>query len=259
NVLGRRAEGYHGRLLEAARKSAQGGSGSPVSIHDLNAVKSAGLEELLKYDRHPRLAFVDHFLAAGTSLDALSRCSYGEDGDFCGAPYEVVDKSAGAAGARVQLRRRGRVAGRAITVDKTLTLEGARLTAAYRISAEGTGAPITFASESSLTLLAGDAPDRYYRVAGRELSKDDRKLASTGELPAGTALELVDEWDKFFVRVSATPNATMWRHPLETASQSEAGFERTYQASVIVPVWRDVAVSDGQIFECKVTIEMVSL
>ena len=51
----------------------------------------------------------------------------------------------------------------------------------------------------------------------------------------------------------------MWRHPLETASQSEGGFERTYQASVIVPVWRDVSVGDGQPFECKVTIEMVSL
>ncbi|HEX9103310.1 MAG TPA: alpha-amylase/4-alpha-glucanotransferase domain-containing protein, partial [Polyangia bacterium] len=147
----------------------------------------------------------------------------------------------------------------AVTVDKTLTLEGAKLTAAYRIGAEGPPAPLTFAPESSLTLLAGDAPDRYYRVAGRELSKDERKLASTGELPAGTALELVDEWDKFFVRVSATPAALLWRHPVETASQSEGGFERTYQASVIVPVWRDVAVGEGQPFECRVTIEMVSI
>jgi len=118
---------------------------------------------------------------------------------------------------------------------------------------------VTFAPESSLTLLAGDAPDRYYRVAGRDLSKDERKLASTGELPAGTAIELVDEWDKFFVRVSATPGAVMWRHPVETASQSEGGFERTYQASVIVPVWRDVAVGEGQPFECKVTLEMLAI
>ncbi|HXU69544.1 MAG TPA: alpha-amylase/4-alpha-glucanotransferase domain-containing protein [Polyangia bacterium] len=259
NVLGRRAEGYHGRLLEAARKQSQGGGGGPVSIHDLNAVKSAGLEELLAYDRHPRLGFVDHFLAPGTTLEALHGNRYGEDGDFAGTLYDVIDQSASSAAARVHLRRRGRVAGRAVTVDKTITLEGARLTAAYRISAEGSAAPLTFASESSLTLLAGDAPDRYYRVAGRELSKDERKLASAGELPAGTTLELVDEWDKFFVRVSATPGALLWRHPLETASQSEGGFERTYQASVIVPVWRDVSVGDGVPFECKVTIEMIAI
>ena len=61
------------------------------------------------------------------------------------------------------------------------------------------------------------------------------------------------------MRVSASPNATLWRHPLETASQSEGGFERTYQGSVIVPVWRDVLLGDGQPFECKVTIEMLGL
>ena len=97
-----------------------------MSIHDLNAVKSSGLEELLAYDCNPRLGFVDHFLAAGTTLEALARRAHGEDGDFCGAPYEVIDRSAGSQAARVHLRRRGRVAGRAVTVDKTLTLEGAR-------------------------------------------------------------------------------------------------------------------------------------
>jgi 4-alpha-glucanotransferase len=252
NVLGRRAEGYHGRLLEAARKAGAGGAGGPVSIHDLTAVKSAGLEELLRYDRHARLGFVDHFFSGGTTLDAVMRNQYGEDGDFASGVYDVVDASASAAGAKVLLRKKGRVAGRNVTVDKTLSLEGSRLTASYRIAGEGA---VTFASESSLTLLAGDAPDRYYRVAGRELGKDERKLASTGELPPGTAIEMVDEWDKFYVRVTATPGATMWRYPLETASQSEGGFERTYQASVIVPVWRDVTLP----FECKVTIEMVSM
>ena len=259
NVLGRRAEGYHGRLLEAARKQGQGGDGGPVSIHDLNAVKSAGLEDLLHYDKSPRLAFIDHFYAPGTTLDAVTHCREEDQGDFAGGLYEVVDQSASSVAARVQLRRRGQVGGRAITIDKTLTLEGARLTATYRLGAEGPARPLSFASESSLTLLAGDAPDRYYRVPGRELPKDERKLASTGELPAGTALELVDEWDKFFVRVTATPGATLWRYPLETASQSEGGFERTYQASVIVPVWRDILVGDGRTFECKVTIEMAPL
>ncbi|MGZ3428844.1 MAG: alpha-amylase/4-alpha-glucanotransferase domain-containing protein, partial [Polyangia bacterium] len=258
NVLGRRPEGYHERLREAARKSHDAGD-APVSIHDINAVKSAGLEELLKYDRNPRHAFVDHFFVPGTTLEDLSRNSWGEAGDFCGSAYDVVDRSASSTAAKVHLRRKGRVGERAVTVDKTLTLEGARLTATYRITAAGAPAPLTFACESSLTLLAGDAPDRYYRTAGRELSRDERKLSSMGELPAGSAIEMVNEWDKFFVRVSATPNAIVWRHALETASQSEGGFERTYQGSVIVPVWRDVAVGEGQPFECKVTIEMVSI
>jgi alpha-amylase len=259
NVLGRRAEGYHGKLLEAAERASHGAGSGPVSIHDLSAVKSHGLEELLHYDKSPRLGFVDHFLSPSVSLPELARVQYEELGDFAGEPYDVVDHSASSAAARVHLRRQGRVRGREVTVDKILTLEGAKLSAAYRISAAGPAAPLTFAVESALTLLAGDAPDRYYRIAGRELSHDEKKLAAVGESPAGTPLEMVNEWDKLLVRVSATPATVLWRFPLETASQSEGGFERTYQASILVPVWREIAIGDGQPFECKVTIEMASL
>jgi 4-alpha-glucanotransferase len=259
NVLGRRPEGYHGKLLEAATRSAHGGAGGPVSIHDLTAVKSAGLEDLLKYDKHPRLGFVDHFLPRDVSIDHLAHVSYEVLGEFGGAPYDVVDHSASSTMARVHLRRRAPVQGRDVTVDKTITLEGSKLSAAYRITAAGAPAPLTFAVESALTLLAGDAPDRYYRIAGKELAPAERKLAATGEQAAGAPLELVNEWDKFFVRVTATPATTTWRFPLETASQSEGGFERTYQASIVVPLWREVLVGDGQPFECKVTIEMAPL
>ena len=55
NVLGRRAEGYHGACSTRRARARSAGDG-PVSIHDLIAVKSAGLEDLLIYDRHPRLA-----------------------------------------------------------------------------------------------------------------------------------------------------------------------------------------------------------
>src|SRR5581483_2355827 len=122
-----------------------------------------------------------------------------------------------------------------ITIEKTITLDGSVLAAHWRIEGEGS---LFFAPEVCLTLLAGDAPDRYYRVAGKELQ--DRRLASRGE--SDGPLELVNDWDKFLVRVSAEPATTLWRHPLETASQSEGGFERTYQGSVILPAWRNVTL-----------------
>jgi alpha-amylase len=255
NVLGRRAEGYHARLAEAALK-AGGGEGAPKSIHDLQAVKSSGLDELLTYDRHPRLAFVDHFLGEDTTLDGLARGRYQEAGDFAGTPYELVSQQADD-DVSVVLRRSGEVGGRAVTVDKTLRLDGLQLSARYRLSAAGAPFVVVFAPEVALTLLAGDAPDRYYRAPGNELS--DRRLAGRGELPTGATLELVDEWDKFFVRVSATPDAVLWRYPVETASQSEAGFERTYQASIVLPVWRGVTLGDDHAFEATVTVEVVLL
>jgi alpha-amylase len=93
-------------------------------------------------------------------------------------------------------------------------------------------------------------------VPGRDLPAPERKLASRGELEAGLPLELVNDWDKFFVRVSCQPATLTWRYPLETASQSEGGFERTYQGSVILPVWRNLPLGDGQPFNATVTIEL---
>jgi alpha-amylase len=60
-------------------------------------------------------------------------------------------------------------------------------------------------------------------------------------------------------RVSATPATALWRYPLETASQSEGGFERTYQGSVILPIWRQVTLGDGKWFEARVAVELEQL
>jgi hypothetical protein len=69
-------------------------------------------------------------------------------------------------------------------------------------------------------------------------------------------LELVNDWDKFVVRVRAEPATEIWRFPLETASQSEGGFERTYQGSVIVPVWRNRELTPDRPFEARVAVEI---
>jgi alpha-amylase len=249
NVLGRRAEGYHGKLLEAAKAGHKAGEG-PVSIHDLTAVKSAGLEDLLSYDRHPRFSFVEHFLAEDTTLDGLARGRYDERGDFAAGSFELVEAKNGHA----RLRRSGQVAGREVVVEKTIALDNAVLSCTYHLTASGAPFSLFFAPEVNLTLLAGDAPDRYYRAA-KDLG--DRRLASRGESEG--PLELVNEWDKFFARVSATPATNLWRHPLETASQSEGGFERTYQGSVILPIWRQVTLGDGKWFDATVSIELVQI
>jgi 4-alpha-glucanotransferase len=260
NILGRREEGYHGRLREAAARHGHEHDGV-VSIHELTAVKSEGLEDLLVYDRFPRGLFVDHFLGDGVDLDAFARGAYEERGDFAGGGYELVSASP----ERVVMRRRGSVAGREITIEKTLTIRGgergagerpadeAVLACHYQIATTAAGPPLAlrFAPELALTLLAGDASDRYYRVAGHDVG--DRRLASRGETQAGAPIELVNDWDRFFVRVSASPAAPIWRHPLETASQSEGGFERTYQGSILAPVFA-ATVGEGREFEADVTI-----
>jgi predicted glycosyl hydrolase (DUF1957 family) len=270
NVLGRHPEGYHGKLLLALEAKQHGhdhgGGGGPKSIHDLATVKDDTLGELLHYDRHPRFGFIDHFLAPEVALAGFASSTYDERGDFAGTPYTLVSATGGDEGI-VELRRDGQVrddAGQArrVIVDKRITLAGARLTVAYKIRlADDAGGELRtrFAPELSLTLLAGHDAGRRYVSPGRTLP--DTNLASRGELPECATLELQDDWSgiRAIVTASDTKGApTFWRFPLETASQSEAGFERTYQGSVLAPVW-PVVLAPGEVFSASLTLEIGEL
>ena len=142
-------------------------------------------------------------------------------------------------------RGAGSVGGRAVTVEKTLTLDGRAAEASYRDRAGRAVRRRPSRPRSNLTLLAGDAPDRYYRVAGRELP-DERRWRRAAS--AGGRARAGQRVGQFFVRaVVDAGRAPLWRHPLETASQSEGGFERTYQGSVLVAALaRRSPLGDGQ-------------
>ena len=94
----------------------------------------------------------------------------------------------------------------------------------------------SFGSEFNFSLLAGNAHDRYYDIPGHMLDK--RNLASTGETNNVKQVSLVDEWLKLKLSLLFSQPAVLWRAPVETVSQSEAGFERVYQSSMVMPLWR---------------------
>jgi alpha-amylase len=49
---------------------------------------------------------------------------------------------------------------------------------------------------------------------------------------------MVDEWSGFKLTFSFDQPPDLWRFPIKTVSQSEDGFESTYQGSVILPNWK---------------------
>jgi alpha-amylase len=93
-----------------------------------------------------------------------------------------------------------------------------------------------FGVEMNLTLLAGDDPQRYFLFPG--LKVDDRRLCSSGALSEVEGVRLRDESVGFEVSLDVAPTSQLWRFPLETVSQSESGFEKTYQGTVLLFHWR---------------------
>lgn len=242
----RRPEAYHERLKAAALAA---GSGSAEdedavrSIHDRVETKEPGLEKRLFFDWYRRQSLLDHFFRSDATLEQFDRGEHGEQGDFIEHPYEAELSEAEGAGSLV-LRRRGHVwvGGRAVPVEveKTVSLAAGSsdLKVEYRISQSGREAVrLWLGIEFNFTMLAGNAPDRYYTVDGVKPEKWPH-LAGRGEHKGVTRVGLHDDWDRLAVLLEWNRSGDLWRLPVETISQSEAGFERIYQSSCVVPQWR---------------------
>ena len=102
-------------------------------------------------------------------------------------------------------------------------------------------------------MLAGDAPDRYYTIPGRELEK--RNLASSGTEEDVASLRMTDEWLDLGLEMEMTPPASLWRYPVETVSNSDSGFERVYQGSSLTAVW-PLSLKDGGSFTPRIRLTL---
>ncbi len=241
NVLTRRTEAYHAKIVEGLEPEQDSGS-QPKSAHDLVKVKESGLHEHLVNDRYDRRFFLDHFLGPDVTLDTFARADYKEAGDFVGRPYDRVKaEKAGDTISVVLSRKAGvRVNGEwaPLRVEKAYMFgrDGA-FSLTYTITnIADRKLDLWFASEANIGLLAGYADDRRYVVPGQKLA--DSRAASRGALDGVGEVRLEDDWSGIRLAFKLEPAAGFWRFPIETVSQSEDGFERNYQASSLLFHWR---------------------
>ncbi len=83
-------------------------------------------------------------------------------------------------------------------------------------------------------------------------------MASSGEIKDVKTMGLKDEWMKIDVRLSFENATTVWRFPIETISQSEGGFERVYQSSVVFPNWK-IKLNKEEIWETVIKQKIIDL
>jgi alpha-amylase len=239
NTLTRRKEAYHQRLLEGKRKD-QGNGESARSIHEMVIVKEEGLEKRLQYDWYRRSAFIDHFLGSGADLTGFRQADYPESGDFVNHPYEVEWEETGDH-VLVTFSREGEISSDSgahpVLVERILSLRAGSgdVGVDYRVTSRSDSMVRTrFGVEFGFAMQAGDTPDRYYRFAGEDTRT---RLGEEGTRSGLEWVSLTEEWVGVEARVEFGEPFDLWFFPIETVSSSEAGFERTYQSSVILPHW----------------------
>jgi hypothetical protein len=190
--------------------------------------KVENLDQHLVYDAHPRAMLVDHFYAPDATLDDASK-GWKEIGDFTTGAYEAEAPLA----ATCALRRKGKVGGVTVQVRKDVHLAGHEVLVAYRLEAESPVEAI-FGVEFNLAMLSPKAPDAVVTGPGTN---------TTGALGdriegRGVRMSVADHWYALDIELVAPRGADFWSYPVQSVSQSESGFDLSYQSTAIVPHWK---------------------
>lgn len=227
DTLARREEAYHREILQGPRKK-----GKSISIHERSKVIKGDLANYLYYDWYRRVSFIDHFFPLNTELEAFKNCAYEEMGDFVGQPY-----SAKVSDSRLVLKREGRVRQRgrdlSVLIEKTFHLdpEEAVITVSYTLSNRSQEAlNLCFGTELNVHILG------EFDISYQEILKSKQKLLTMKEKKA-SAITFKDIEHNLHISMHFGPGAALWVFPIETVSQSEEGFERIYQSTVVFPHW----------------------
>jgi len=238
NSLMRRPEAYHD-LVRKHVGSKEPPKEGPASIHDMVLSKEANLEALLRYDRYARHMFRTFVFSAAKGWRDFSLLHLEENDVLACGPWK--QSAGGTLPGVIRLESSAPIQ----IGDCVMQIE-ARKTFTTKVHGEtcwiecksslSTDQPCpaktALGTEVVINLLASKAPDRYFVANGVR-----RPLGFRGEIDASN-LTLVDEWRGVKISLDAQPRPRWWIVPIETISQSELGFERVYQGSAILAVWR---------------------
>ncbi|MEO6940478.1 MAG: alpha-amylase/4-alpha-glucanotransferase domain-containing protein [Candidatus Kapaibacterium sp.] len=259
NILNRRPEAYHKKLAEL--KDAPPASGTQ-SIHDLVLSKEEGLEKYLVYDWYRHGGWIEHFLSPDVTLEEFAGMRFEERADFLSSPFELTTEVDGNS-TTVNFERTGNIwqNGHPCHVHLKKSLTATFGSGDVELTYELTNVCaerllFKFGSEWTWNLLSGDAHDRYFTTSGNKLSHPE--MASIGIERGLTNLAVVDEWLKVSIDIAVDTSADFFRAPIETVSLSEAGFERVYQGSIVMPVW-NVVLEPNEKSSIKLHIKFTAL
>jgi len=237
NTLTRRPETYHHKIRERIGKSKVEKEGIP-SIHELSVVKQKNLATILHYDWYKRASLLDHFLASSTTREDFRKCRYAEKGDFVNQPYAFTIKEKKTQ-LGVELKRKGGI----WVGEKFLPLEVKRVIWIGEGSSNiKVGYELFNPGEEELFFWFGVEFNPFFLDPDAVTIKWEKnsygkkmKLSTFSSLSGIEKIRLEDHAQKVSLSFSFSQAVDIWQFPLETVSQSESGFEKSYQGSILLP------------------------
>lgn len=230
-TIQRRPEAYHQKVRGGAVQP----EGDVASIHDRVIFKQEGLDERLQYDAFPRKSFLEHFYDNDAELQPVADGDALERGDFVAQPFEAKLRRA-ASKVQLQLSRDGNAWGIPLKMTKAVTIESGSplINIVYLLEGLPLDRDLHFASEWNFAGMPAGADDRFFYDSAGDCLGD---LGSNLSLSGVQNIGLIDQWQKLDILVGFNRSTDIWAFPIETVSQSEAGFEAVHQSVCLMPHW----------------------
>lgn len=253
NTLARRPEVYH-KKISTSSHSGHGGEG-PHSIHDIMRSREADLHFYLHYDTYRRGMLVDHFFGNGTTLESVIQNKYEDLGGFPWIPFTSTVKEI-ENGKNIILQGESLIDDNKIDIVKEIRIEKGRHGIVFRYTirnASGKRIELWFGPEFNFAMLDGMSDFCKYYIEGAPL--EDTCQRSRGEIRNVSSIGIENRVISTDITLSFSERCTLWRYPVETISQSESGFEREYQSSVLIPHWK-FTLAEGGDWRVQITLTL---
>ena len=244
NTFTRKYEAYHEKLKECNSNDNQNNGDAPASIHDMVVSKESDLDKMLIYDNYLRHTFVDHVLQIKTNLEDFYSASYEKISDFSASAYNIDQKTIRTNLVNAILSRNSFFTDEQgnknpLEIIKEISITDQNILSAKYVlknHSKDKNYSFLFGSELNLTYLAAnDDSQRYFLLPNGERESMNIKKSIKSQQNTSSII-MINEWDNIKVEISYPDANELWRFPVETVSQSEGGFEKTYQNSSIMPV-----------------------
>jgi alpha-amylase len=238
DTLTRRREGYHLKVDVAV--VGQGRRRSETA-HDRIRAKEPGLARLLTDDWYLKRCFITHFFTEDVDFERFAGNRFGEEGDFI---IEQFDHQTDAVSGEATFTRNGNlwrpdgVIPMRVRKRFSFSPAGEEIRVVHElVCPAGHEVRVNFGIENNFNLLAGHAEDRYVVVDGSRQSPT--YLDSAAVHHGAGSYGLIDEFRGLgLALVSEQTSSELWRLPIWTVSQSDGGFERVFQGTTLVSLYR---------------------
>lgn len=273
NTLKRRKESYHKKLFELKDNiGTKDNSDTIKTIHDLVIAKEDNLDEKIFYDWHNRYSYLDHFVDDKCTFEGFKMSKYVDLGDFVLQRYELIHIDTIKDEAKIFLKRDGTLLTDnkkiIFSVLKQYKLKENLLTVSYNFSDErdaesnlgmpqdvpqiinakneyhGDKGPNTnnlyFALEFNFNPECENSPNRYFRL-------NDKVIQFGNDISEKNVnkIDIICKDLNFSIELASCIPFELWSYPVRAVSQSESGFELTFQGTSLLFKWNFCSIRKG--------------